>query len=158
MENIDLKIFLDSYNSPIIYNICSSDELNFSLNTNEFVISNTDPSYMSGEHWVAFYKNKKNVVEFFYSFGMLPSYYSLNFQRFIYQNTENNEFVYNCSQIQSNFSNICGLYCLLFYISISEGYSLEHFINSFHNNKKWNDAYCLRSVENIFHYTFTLQK
>ena len=155
MENIDLKLFLERYNGDVIYKICSCDELHFSLNLNEFVIVNTEPSYLPGAHWVAFYKNKSQTIEFFDSFGMLPKYYTDNFVKFICKNSCKSFFLYNDNQIQSNYSNICGLYCLLFYVSVSRNEPFYKFLNKFQCNKSLNDIYCLYSVEDIFNFTFS---
>ena len=90
-------------------------------NANFFVL-NTDPSSQSGTHWVACFKHasnsisylqnnilskRENILEFFDSFGKSPTYYKFSFP-------QNLEIVLGHSQLQSNYSSVCGQYCIYF--------------------------------------------
>ncbi len=90
-------------------------------NANFFVL-NTDPSSQSGTHWVACFKHAynsisflqnnilskpENILEFFDSFGKSPAYYKFSFP-------QNLEIVKGHSQLQSNYSSVCGQYCIYF--------------------------------------------
>ena len=90
-------------------------------NANFFVL-NTDPSSQSGTHWVACFKhsynsvsflqsniisNPENILEFFDSFAKSPNYYKFSFP-------PNLEIVKGHSQLQSNYSSVCGQYCIYF--------------------------------------------
>lgn len=157
MQNIDLNLFLKNYGGNISYVVCSSDELNFALKINEFVIANTDPVSLPGRHWVAFYKNHNNILQFFDSFGCLPEYYSRNFVLFLKENSVKKYYETNSCKIQNSNSNICGLYCLLFYVSVTKNIGYDYFLSQFSNNTIVNDLYCLNSIEVLFHYKFDLK-
>ena len=158
MQNIDLDLFLNKIHSNVSYKICSSDELNFLLRDNEFVIVNTDPSSLPGHHWVVFYRNKEGIIQFFDSFGHKPDFYTFNFVKFLQRNVFESYYIFNPCTIQSNTSNICGLYCLFFYVYICNDFSFNEFLCQFTNNTTLNDLYCLKSIEKLFDYTFILNK
>ena len=157
MQNIDLQLFLESYPSDVSYRVCSCNELHFQLKDNEFIIVNTDPSFLPGQHWVVFYRNKEGLLEFFDSFGNLPGYYTIDFQMFVNRNCVKKYYILNPNQIQSNDSNICGLYCLLFYVSVVKNQEFNDFLLQFDNNTYLNDVHCLQKIENLFNYKFSLK-
>ena len=58
--------------------VCSSDEVTYK--EGEFIISNTQPSYSVGEHWVVLYFGKEEPDEFFDSLGNWQEHYSIIFE------------------------------------------------------------------------------
>ncbi|KHF23991.1 ADP-dependent glucokinase [Solemya velum gill symbiont] len=77
-------------------------------------ICNTDPSDLSGQHWVVFWFEDATRVEFFDSFGHDPIYYSLHFTRFWTVNAD--ICYYNSVRVQRNDSDTCGHH-VLYYLS-----------------------------------------
>jgi hypothetical protein len=71
------------------------------------LVVNTDPSYKSGEHWVALYINSENDYEYFDSFGLLPLTYELQMP---------NATVVNKNTIQSLSSMTCGHFCVFYLV------------------------------------------
>ena len=65
-----------------------------------FLISNTDPAWLPGQHWVSFYFPTVGIPEFFYSFGHSPMHYSENFEYFLLRNSNNGQYSYNKQQLQ----------------------------------------------------------
>ena len=73
-------------------------------------ILNTDPSYMPGQHWVAFYLDPQRVpftVEFFDSYGHNPAEYGLELP-------SNLVIEQNILPLHGSESVVCGHYCMLF--------------------------------------------
>ena len=75
------------------------------IKRNHFYIINLDDMYSptNGTHWVAFYFYS-NKIEYFDSYGLNPP-------KII---SENYDYIYNSSQLQSYDSKACGYYCLFF--------------------------------------------
>lgn len=91
-----------------------------------FYIANTDPSYKSGQHWVAFYFPKNKPAEFFCPAGEPPI---KPFISFLNKNSET--FIYNKRRIQSESSILCGVYCCIFIYLRCKNLSFNNIINIF---------------------------
>ena len=158
MEHIDLINFTSMLGSKIPCYIVSSNELNERKFPKRCVIiSNTDPSWKPGSHWVAFSLNPDMPVQFFDSLGRKVTDYSTYFVKFL--KLYNNNFFYLSNQfaIQSNSSNICGLYCLLYYWSKVRNISLVKLMHIFSNmHKLENDQKCLELIQKIYNFNFSL--
>lgn len=101
------------------------------------IIANTDPSYKSGTHWVAFYFPRKGPAEFYDSFGNYP--FNIFFQAFLLRNAKS--FINNRKRLQSPFSSTCGHYCCVYLYSRCKGKELWSFLKQFSSlNLKGNDA------------------
>lgn len=98
-------------------------------------VINTDPSYLPGSHWIAFYIDHHNVCNFFDSYGNHPKQYRLDL--YFKKCTKLN---YNNFKLQSVNSEVCGHYCIYFIIAMSRGYDLCSIIDVFSKkNFKFND-------------------
>jgi len=76
-----------------------------------FFVCNTDPSYLSGKHWIAFIKLDDKYCEIFDSLGvkineLLPHF---NF-------TQKIKFIYNDNAFQSPNSKLCGKFVITFIV------------------------------------------
>lgn len=100
-----------------------------------YLVANTSPSFdPPGEHWVCMYlpKRANENIEYFDSFG-LPA---LNkyFIKFLKNNCK--KYNYNPLQIQSNISNLCGEFCVMFlHERCRNKMKLKEFINQFDREK-----------------------
>ena len=157
MENIDIDNFLATLNSQLFFKVVAENELNFKLKEESVIISNTQPLGLPGKHWVAFYYNEDQEMEFFDSFALNPQEYSKNFESFLQINKLGRFYIRNKKILQNENSNICGLYCMLFYYSKIKQHSYKKFLSQFTENTLLNDSICLQICENIFHYKFHLQ-
>ena len=83
-------------------------------------VANTDPEGKPGAHWLAFYYDYPNVVDFFDSYGMHPSLYSFDVPNIL---------SFNPIQFQSYSSNVCGQYCIYFLSKRSVSKSLSEIVN-----------------------------
>lgn len=98
------------------------------------IICNTDPSSKPGKHWVLFYCNKDNSIDFFDSLGKKPSHYGCEFTEFL-QRFSNCYYIVNTT-IQSKRSNLCGLYCLYYaYWKCSQKITMRKIIKNIITNK-----------------------
>jgi len=76
-------------------------------NTPQCLIINLDPSHKPGSHWVAaclIRRKKKNVLEFFDSYGLKPP--AILSKEWI--------MFYNPFRFQKPKTNVCGQYCIFF--------------------------------------------
>lgn len=110
------------------------------------IICNTDPSFKSGKHWIAFFLPKFGKIEYFDSFGLRP----MNQEIYKFISMNGNEYKYNSKQIQSNKSKTCGKFCIMFLLFRSKNLKYIDFINLFINDKKYNEKY----INKIFIKTF----
>lgn len=101
-------------------------------------IANTDPDKQPGRHWVAFYLSSPQQGEFFDSYGHPPQVYSSHFVKFLDQNVQ--EWTFNNKQLQSNFTNVCGDYCIFYLLHRARGVSMNSIVNLFSSNKERNDV------------------
>ena len=159
MNSLEMEVLLEKAvgEGGFHFDIISENEARGKIKLNikpMFLIVNTEPSWLPGEHWLVFYFPKGDIPEFFYSFGHDPSYYSSHFTDFLCENSEQKNFWINSEQLQSFGSNICGLYCILFVLSKMWNISFENFIENFTKNKQQNDCICVKTVEDYFHVSF----
>jgi len=106
------------------------------------LIVNTDKSYLPGRHWLAFYFESKDKVEFFDSYGHSPEYFNFTAD------------VYNNKRLQSSTSDVCGQYCLYFLLNRCRGLPMKAFVNQFGNNYQENDAFVNNFILQSFPYCF----
>lgn len=111
------------------------------------LIVNTDPYSKPGKHWLAMYIPSPATLEFFDSYGHPPSYFkgpiSRFSSRFQYMN-------YNDVPLQSEFSAVCGQYCIYFLYSRCRGRNLKSIVKSFHSNSEYNDIRVYSFVKKKF--------
>ena len=157
MEGTELEFLMNSkFNNNFFkeYHLISEEQAKGFITAQRrplFVICNTDPSWLSGRHWVAFYFTDKQYAEFFDSFGNRPEHYNSNFSQFLQLNSKDGKYKYNSWKLQENESNVCGLYCLLYGVSKLYVKNYADFIFNFSpHNEFENDRKCVQMVEDIF--------
>ena len=109
------------------------DSLSYIKDKPKLIICNTDPSYKSGEHWIAFFFDESDGVDFFDSLGRKMDYYGNDFVNFASQFASK----YNWSTVrtQPKGSNLCGQYCLFFAYKRCKGEKLESIITSMESSE-----------------------
>ena len=97
-----------------------------------------------GSHWVAIYNDpKKKYIEFFDSYGVVPS---SNIQKKM--RATKKRILYNTSSIQPKNSNLCGLYTYFYIIMRERGMPPYDIIYHFTpNNSKENDRILIDLLE-----------
>jgi hypothetical protein len=126
----------DPFTRKIFYGVFPSDKLPQTLEKYPCgFVANTDPSSKPGTHWVAFYFPLEGKGEFFDSYGRSPQYYK-EFKKF----SERHSWKYNERKLQSDWSDVCGQYCIFYLAHKARGYTMSKIVQLFSNNTMLNDA------------------
>lgn len=112
-------------------------------------IANTDIDTKPGQHWCAFYLDKPGTIEFFDSYGRDIGRNSVHFKR--WSNQYGYKIITNNKQIQSDYSNLCGLYCLYYLRMRLQGESMNDIVNSFSTELLSNDQYLYDTMTNVYY-------
>lgn len=131
--------------------VCASDQLPDTLSSlpTGFIV-NTDDHSKPGTHWCAFYLDHKGNCEFFDSYGNSPEHYNDYLWNFSRQSISKTV-VFNNKKMQSNFSNVCGLYSLFFLHQRFKGVSMNQIVNTFSAfNVYLNDSYIIQFISRLF--------
>lgn len=149
MNSEELKNIIrkDKFMKNIFMGIYACDEIHNLHKTERptLFIANTDPSSMTGQHWVAFYTNGK-TVEYFCSYGIQP--FVLEFKDFL---THFKNIKINTVRLQSSHSKVCGLYCIYYMYHKSRGKTLEQILKTFEPKKYClNDKNVCRFIHRVF--------
>ena len=91
-------------------------------------IANTDVSSRPGQHWLAFFISD-NTVECFDSYGQDPGVYNSLFSLWLRRHAKTVRV--NRHRLQSENSNVCGLYCLYFLRQRFLGKCMETIVQPF---------------------------
>ena len=106
------------------------------------LILNTDPKDKPGTHWLALYSPRNGPREFFDSFGLPPSTYSL----------ESLDPLHLLYSFQSPSTSVCGHYCIVYLFLRSRNKSLSqifHFLLNISNRDVWVKRYT-KYLQNLF--------
>ena len=102
------------------------DRLKYIKHKPKLIICNTDPSNKPGEHWILFFFDESNSVDFFDSLGQSISSYGNEFINFAKKFA--NKYVWTKERVQPIGSSLCGHYCLFYAMKRCEGLSMESII------------------------------
>lgn len=108
----------------------------------QFIIINSDPAYLPGEHWFCIYFPDSGIPEFFDSLGNFPNYYSTDLLSIL-----GAKFIYNCQRIQPKHSSTCGLYCLYYIYHRFKGLNFVEILQDFSNYLDYNDNIVVKFYE-----------
>ena len=99
------------------------------------IIANTDDHTKSGSHWIAMYVGKDNIGHYFDSYGLPPI-----IPQHLARLKKNCKILfYNPQQFQSNTSDVCGQFCVMFIHLMCNGFGIHRFREIFSNNLCRND-------------------
>lgn len=104
-------------------------------------IANTDPASKPGEHWVAFYFDAKaGRVEVFDSFAVKSLHiYDRTWDKWVrkaFCRSPPPTLLTNNHVIQSDSSDVCGIYCLYYLYERSRGKSFANIVSAFSTRDK----------------------
>lgn len=103
------------------------------------IVVNTVSSENTGEHWVLFYQPNKHNIIWFDSLANKFESYSTCFTKIFHKLTKNKQIIKNEQALQSDSSNLCGVYCIYFAIHLALGKDINTIIGKFSRNKLKND-------------------
>ena len=132
---------------PAALGVFPCNELPQKINAGEGLLVNSAPSGTEGQHWLAIFRDDKDdVLEIFDTYGLPLDTYPLLKETLLRMETNRNTLVRrNEGQLQSDQSDGCGLYCLLFLLlRINNMATMEQIISDvFSNDLKLNDCIAL---------------
>ena len=101
-------------------------------------VANTDPSSEPGLHWISIYISAERKGSFFDSYGKPAEFYGTSFVDFL--NSQCDEWDFNTRKLQSDWSDVCGQYCVFYLSHRARGYSMNKIVQLFNDNTMLNDA------------------
>ena len=112
------------------------------------LIVNTDMISHPGRHWLSFFICR-DTVECFDSYGQPVSDYNPLFMRWIRRHGL--RVIENRTRLQSDTSNVCGLYCIYFLRQRLLGYTMPEIVQNFSDSDfRTNDTYILDMFTRIY--------
>lgn len=105
------------------------------------VVNTAFSGNMRGEHWVAYFLNANNSLDYFDSYGLPPQ--GEHMLEFITTNDKARNFTYNTVPLQSLTSSTCGKYVVTYLYYRVLGYTNNQYISILGNNPDEN-------VKNIY--------
>lgn len=133
MNNYEIEAFMfnDSQSSTQFIGCFAADKIpRLKLKSNQSLIINLCNSSVDFScHWISVFRSKKHLI--YFDPGGISSYYlNKNIYKFLKQ--QKIKIVCNRSKIQSNLSQNCGKYCIVFLCLSHRGYSLNDINNLFY--------------------------
>ena len=124
--------------------VFAADELHTYIPIGKGLIVNCCKRKLPGHHWLALYQSSVDKVEFFDSYGRKPSFYGLQIK--------NAKLIQsNDVQLQNIFSNVCGLYCVLYLFHRVRGNPMSKMVNMFsRHNTVLNDDLVRKKICKYF--------
>jgi hypothetical protein len=113
------------------------------------LVVNTDPSHKPGTHWIAYYFDPEQILDYFDSEGLPPLPSSGNLAQFAKRNASSITF---CDKpLQGMHSAACGYYCIAFLTLRSRGYMLENIVSLYWGGKPgiYDNSVC-KEVNTLF--------
>ena len=130
-----------------ILGVYAADQLPVNLKFPCGFIANTDKHSKEGVHWCSFYFPNSTTVEYFDSYGKSVNYFNDYFPIYV---SKFPSIVTNSKQLQSLYSDVCGMYCMFFLLQRLNGLSFHEIVNSFSNVHECNDSFVYNYVSNVF--------
>ena len=150
MDTLQLKCVVQS--DPVVrtstLGVYAADQIPRQIQYGGF-ITNTDASSKPGKHWCAFFFDGAGQSEFFDSYGQPPEYYHNTFASCLRNNSRVQ--LHNSIKLQSDYSNVCGQYCLYFLINRARGRKLKDIVETLRSIDK-RDQYLYDYISKRFPY------
>ena len=110
----------------------------------KFLVTNLDPSWKEGSHWVAMMISNERPCEYFDSYGKPPPYSA-------FETALKDDYIYNKIQLQNEFTTCCGQWTMLYIWARCKEIPLERFVKKFSaTDRLLNDHLVNRMVKKIF--------
>ena len=104
-----------------------------------------DDSSKRSQHWVSVYVAKNSNAYYLDSYGLAPCI--PNHVRVLRKNCRHVR--WDIMQLQSDESKVCGQFCVMFLFCMSNGKTVNEFLNKFTTNTLQNDRIVEKFVEKI---------
>ena len=148
MNNNELMEELKIWSTRGALGVFPSDQLPAEIKPGQGLIVNTAPTGTEGQHWLVLFRDAQDgVLEMFDTYGLPLETYPLVKQQLLQQskNKKQEPIRRNIGQIQSEKSDSCGVYCLLYLLlRINNLANMETIITElFGDNLSLNDCIAL---------------
>ena len=130
-----------------ILGVFAADQLPPNLHFPCGFIANTDDHLNQGQHWCSFFFPNSTTVEYFDSYGKPIEYFNSYFLEYTSTFTH---IVVNSKQLQSTYSDVCGMYCLFFLLQGLSGLTCYDIIHRFSNAHTNNDCLVYNFIRSVF--------
>lgn len=155
MNDIEIhKLIMQDQFSSNFVGVFSRTRIPLSNSIPAGYIVNLDDFSEPGSHWIGIYITDK-YYNVFDSYGRNlnnDSYIS----SFLRSYANKREYTYSPFVLQQNTTSTCGLFCILFILIMSRGYTLNEFINIFNlDNQKCNDEAIVKYFSEKYKKDFT---
>jgi len=138
---IEKALRSDETTKNVFIGVFSADKLPSPKAFPAAYIANTEPSDMSGQHWVAFYC-VNDTIECFDSFGRNPAEYSEHLAAWINDDYK----IVQIETLQSDDSTVCGQYCMFFVLLRAYGFSYEDVMSALTSDTVVNDIFVCKFI------------
>ena len=108
------------------------------------LVANTDPSMLSGTHWVGIHVDENNVGTFFCSYGTKPN---MMFQKYL---NRCSAWTYSAKHIQGPSSTTCGQYVICFLHFRCRDVSAPKILSLFSKNLSENDEIVTSFINGLY--------
>jgi len=110
--------------------VFACDELDCVTTSKFAIVLNSEDSTQPGLHWLALFKEaNSDIVERWDSYSMPINFYSPVIKNFMISKAKYEK--HSINQFQSNYSIVCGEFCLYFLANRTLGYSYEDIVSKF---------------------------
>jgi hypothetical protein len=134
MNTSQLRIALQNIPGDTI-GVYAADEIPTVWSKPAAIIANTDDHTKSGTHWVAMYVGRDGIGHYFDSYGLPP----INPHHLKRLRRNCKIILYNPQQFQSNTSDVCGQFCVMFTHLMCTGFGMHKLRDIFSNDLSRND-------------------
>lgn len=145
MDTNEIQLCMNKINTRFVSNVFAANRIPIWVNLPAFIISNLDPDYKPGSHWVAMHIDVNGIGEYFDSFGRKPTGYH---KLFLKRNTK--RWFYNHTSLQNQFTSVCGEYCLVYIYFKFQGKSMSDMLNLYSDNSLSNDLVTRKLFKSIY--------
>ena len=111
---------------------------NFPGRSTGTLVVNTDTSTKPGTHWIGIFLTSPQNGEWFDSYGNPPEFYGAVFTEFM--NNHCNEWEWSDRKLQSDWSDVCGHYCIFYVAHRARRYSMKKIVQLFGKDTVLNDS------------------
>ena len=144
-EQIDKALRSDDTVNEVYVGTFPADLLPYPKEFPGAYIANTQPSSMSGEHWVAFYCDN-DKVECFDSYGKNPT----DCSDYIAKWVDDEYQVIQIEVLQADDSTVCGQYCMFFVLVRAYGFSYQDVFSALTSDSRVNDRFVCKFINKFF--------
>lgn len=144
MNTLEIQDFLQ-YLPVNCYGIYPADQIPKVWTRPAALIVNTENHWQRGSHWIAMYVDGHGNGYYFDSFGrppLIPEYVDS-----LHKNCRH--YKWNSRRLQSEDSDVCGQFCMMFCRVISSGCGMRSFQKLFSDDLKKNDKIAQQYYENF---------